>query len=183
MNNKQQITILLLSLISASYCLDSGDPDRGMERDPDTTPCQFASADEAQHYHAMSSLPKQQADPSLPPSWRREEGKPRVEPGRGSGKVAAHLSRDCCCRSQRPHQSAHPLQRQTTWEAQSEGESTYLLVGRKLQKGDSKQCASQICHSKHRLRKNGTPNMSHLIILPFGVFFIICLFLLHVFGV
>ena len=38
---------------------------------------------------------------------------------------------------------------------------------RKLQKWDLKQCASQICHSKHQHRKNETPNMSHLIILPF----------------
>ena len=41
---------------------------------------------------------------------------------------------------------------------------------RKLHIWDSKRCASQFCHSKHRLRKNGTTNVRHLIILPFGVF-------------
>jgi len=41
---------------------------------------------------------------------------------------------------------------------------------RKLHIWYFKRCASQFCHSKHRLRKNGTPNIRHLIILPFGVF-------------
>ena len=44
------------------------------------------------------------------------------------------------------------------------------VVWRKLQKWDSKQCPSQICHSKHHHRKNGTPNVNHLIILQFRVF-------------
>ena len=53
-------------------------------------------------------------------------------------------------------------------------EALALIAGpdrrRKLHIWDSKRCASQFCHSKHRLRKNGTPNVRHLIILPFGVF-------------
>ena len=46
-----------------------------------------------------------------------------------------------------------------------------------MQKWDSKQCASQICHSKHRHHKNRTTNVNHLIILPFRIFFLFSFFL------
>ena len=46
----------------------------------------------------------------------------------------------------------------------------FSKLRRKLHIWDSKRCASQFCHSKHRLRKNRTPNIRHLIILSFEVF-------------
>jgi hypothetical protein len=55
------------------------------------------------------------------------------------------------------------------------GHSEYKT--RKLYIWDSKRCALQFCHSKHRLRKNGTLNIRQLIILPFEVFFLFFFFL------
>ena len=54
--------------------------------------------------------------------------------------------------------------------------STWPSQGRKFKKWDSKQCASQICQSKHQHWKKRTPNVSHFIIVPFGVFSSIYLF-------
>ena len=56
--------------------------------------------------------------------------------------------------------------------------NSIIMSMRKLQKQNSNRCASHICQSKHRHRKNGNPNSNHLIVLLFGVFPIFSLFFL-----